>query len=257
MSIHMPIHCVYKPLKMTSYQCVEKFRRDMGLSSGIKLGYAGRLDPMAEGLFLILEGEDNKRQDIFFTLDKEYEVEIILGIQTDSFDILGLPVSAPLADIFLLNESLLNSNLQHFVGIIDQKVPPYAAVRVDGKPLFWWAKQGRLNEIILPRYKRAIYSIDLLNKDRVGRDLLHDQIVSSVEGVDGHFRQKELVSAWRQYFKDCRANEFMSIRLRIACSSGTFIRQLVDDLGVRLGCGAMVYQLLRTRVGEFTLGQIN
>ena len=56
----------------------------------IPMTYAGRLDPVAEGELLILIGEECKNKEKYLGLDKEYEVEILLGLTTDTYDILGL-----------------------------------------------------------------------------------------------------------------------------------------------------------------------
>ena len=247
----MAVFCVYKPKKMTSYQCVERFRTERGFGPEVVLGYAGRLDPMAEGLFLILEGEDNKRQAEFFGLDKEYEAELVFGIRTDSYDVLGLPDLDFRPSAQFTEKNALGSVLEPYIGTFEQEVPAYSAVRVAGKPLFWWAKQGRLAEIEIPRYPRTIHEIEILSLKTVGSAALQEEIRSAISGIEGHFRQQEIVDAWRVYFAKNVTDDFISAHLRIACSSGTFIRQLVHDIGRDLGCGAIVTRLVRTKIGEY------
>ena len=56
--------------------------------------YAGRLDPMASGVLLVLAGEETKNKDKYLGLDKEYDFEILFGFATDTYDILGKVIKA-------------------------------------------------------------------------------------------------------------------------------------------------------------------
>src|SRR3989338_4911372 len=73
----------------TPLAALEAFRRKNKEYANTKLTYAGRLDPMASGLLLLLAGEEIKNKEKYLNLDKEYEFEILFGFQTDTYDILG------------------------------------------------------------------------------------------------------------------------------------------------------------------------
>ena len=87
---------IYKKVGETPLEALENFRTKR-LDEGhveyrnIPMTYAGRLDPMAEGDLLILIGEECKKKDAYLGLDKEYEVEVLFGIETDTHDVLGIP----------------------------------------------------------------------------------------------------------------------------------------------------------------------
>jgi tRNA pseudouridine55 synthase len=63
---------VNKPIGLTPLQAVTQFRKKFPLYASEKIGYAGRLDPMAEGLLLLLVGDNNKTKEQYEQLDKEY-----------------------------------------------------------------------------------------------------------------------------------------------------------------------------------------
>jgi len=72
--------------------------------------YAGRLDPLAEGLLLVLTGEECKNKEKYLGLDKEYEVDVLFGFATDTYDILGKVLSAKnYSKSEIPNENLLKS----------------------------------------------------------------------------------------------------------------------------------------------------
>ena len=79
-----------KEIGETPLECLERIRKENNMDENMPMTYAGRLDPMAEGLFIILSGEECKNKEKYTNLDKEYQMEILFGIKTDSYDILGL-----------------------------------------------------------------------------------------------------------------------------------------------------------------------
>jgi len=247
----MSVHCIYKNKKITSYQAVESLRAYLNLDKSSKLGYAGRLDPMAEGLFLVLEGDDNKRQKDFFEMDKEYVIEAVFGVGTDTGDVLGF-VSSDIRFVdFRIDELMRACN--KFVGKYFQKVPVYSAVRVQGKPLFWWAKNDKLEEINIPSYERNIFSIDILEKSGIDIKSMRDMVFDSISGVIGHFRQEETSRRWQEFFDSHAREKYIKVILRVNCSSGTFMRQLITDIADSMGMSATIVKLTRTRVGEYDL----
>src|SRR3989344_2297636 len=90
---------LYKKEGQTPLEAMEEFRKENLEYKDQKMTYAGRLDPMAEGVLLILTGDDCKEKQKYLGLNKEYEFEILWGFQTDTYDILGLD---PMAEGVLL-----------------------------------------------------------------------------------------------------------------------------------------------------------
>src|SRR5438045_1977436 len=94
---------VYKPQGVTPYQLIEKLKKQNSDYEGIKIGFAGRLDPLAHGVMVLLVGEENKNRAKYLGLEKEYEFSVLFGVETDTYDYLGLLVSeeysAPPSDL--------------------------------------------------------------------------------------------------------------------------------------------------------------
>ncbi len=84
------IHILYKNLGETPNEAVLRFKKDNPEYEKEPMTYAGRLDPMPEGLLLILSGEELKNKDSFLDLKKTYEFEVLWGVETDTLDVLGL-----------------------------------------------------------------------------------------------------------------------------------------------------------------------
>ena len=71
-----------KPISMTPLQAIKVFQKQNPIYKNTKIGYAGRLDPMAQGVLLLLINNENKKFNTYSKLDKEYIAEILLGIST-------------------------------------------------------------------------------------------------------------------------------------------------------------------------------
>lgn len=131
-----------KPQDWTSHDCVAVCRRVTGVK---KVGHGGTLDPMAEGLLPVFIGKATKIME-YLDLDyKTYRCTAKLGITTDTQDIWGevLEEKSP-ADV---TESEIMEKLQAFRGRITQLPPKYSAVRINGKRLYEYARDGEDVEI--------------------------------------------------------------------------------------------------------------
>lgn len=217
-----------------------------------RLSYAGRLDPMAEGLLLVLVGEENKNQTTHLSYDKEYEVEVLWSITTDSYDLLGKVTNHQSIEPAVIDD-FLKTKLIGYQGELLQAYPPYSAVRVNGKPLFWWARHGRLSEITIPSRQRQIHKLTHIMSWQKNTSDLQEYILSALAEVTGDFRQQEIIALWQDFFAKNQKSQFVVSRLTMTCSSGTYVRSLIDQLGSDLGCGAVVLKLIRTKIGAHSL----
>ena len=192
-----------KPTGITSAECVYKLRSVLGIK---KIGHCGTLDPLATGLLPISIGEGTKFSNYLTDKDKLYEVVIKFGLETDTGDITGKIVSKSKKS-YSLNS--LETEVKRIEGFQDQLPPMYSALKVKGKPLYYWARRG----VFLSREERKIN-------------------VSEVTLIEHNNKEA---------------------KLRIACSKGTYIRGLVEDLGRRIKCYATVKSLRRLKVGHLHL----
>jgi tRNA pseudouridine55 synthase len=240
---------IYKPLGISPLKAIERFKNLHKEYKDLKATYAGRLDPMAEGVLLVLAGEKTKEKDEYLKLDKEYEAEILFGFETDTYDILGLLKNAK-HPMFGVLKAKIKKELKKFLGKQIFSFPPFSSYKIKGKPLFAWARQGRLNEVIIPEQSVEIHNIELLDVYGIKAFELFDVIKQKTALVKGDFRQKEVLGRWRKIL-DKKEKAYQIARLIINCSSGTYVRTIANELGKKLKTGATLYSLKRTRVGEF------
>lgn len=169
-----------------------------------KAGHTGALDPLATGMLPICFGEATKYSQYLLDSDKEYIVTAKLGERTTSSDSDGEIVETRNVEV---EASQLLQRVASFQGKQQQTPSIYSALKYQGKPLYYYARNG----IDVPRPTREINVFEI-----------------------------ELTDISLPY-----------ISMRIACSKGTYIRTIVDDLGEQLGCGAHVTALRRTKVAHF------
>ena len=125
-----------KPSGKTSFDIVRDIR---GILKIDKVGHTGTLDPLATGVLPVCINEATKLVRFFSQDDKEYEVTMLLGIETDTLDIEGKIVTRHEPDVRITDvEKVIGS----FVGEIEQKPPKYSAIKYKGKPLYKWMREG-------------------------------------------------------------------------------------------------------------------
>lgn len=139
---------INKPLKWTSFQVVNKIRwliKSKFNIKKIKVGHAGTLDPLAEGLLIICTGKMTKKIDQFQNLDKIYTGNFFLGATTPSYD-LETEVNS-VKPINNISEKLISKALESFNGKITQTPPIFSAIKHKGKKLYEYARKGETVKI--------------------------------------------------------------------------------------------------------------
>ena len=224
---------------------------------GEKMTYAGRLDPLAEGVLLILAGKTVYEKEKYLKLDKEYEGEILFGFETDTSDVLGLPEKTATSRSRLVARRDLDVALKKFEGEISLPLPPYSSYKIKGKPLFQWAREGKLSEIEIPIRQTKINSIKLLDFAEISGQNLMKTIKQKISLIKGDFRQEEILNRWQKMLpKSCSSIKtvtFLIAKVKINCSSGTYIRSIAHHLGQELKTGGILLNLKRTKVGNFDI----
>jgi len=204
---------LYKPSKISSFNFIYRIKRLLNVK---KISHAGTLDPLAEGVMIVLTDKDCKIQDSFTKKDKEYEATILLGAFSESIDLekpLVFEEKAP-----LLSQNNIEIALNSLKGEVSLPVPMFSAKIVAGKRLYKYARSGQ--EITdLPYMNSTIYDITLLE-------------ISNYKYFD---------------------QNFPLIKILISCSSGTYIRTLASEIGKRLQTKGVLFHLKRTKVGEFSV----
>lgn len=239
---------IWKPVGLTPLEAISKFKELNEIYSKEKISYAGRLDPMAEGILILLIGDENKKREKYLELDKTYESEIVFGVSTDSYDSLGKIVDQDIAR--KPTETEIKEVLNSFIGERIQDYPPYSSKTVKGKPLFWWARNNKLNEIIIPKRKIEIYSMSLMDFNKISGKESAIKIIEKIRKVEGDFRQDDIIEGWKKFTEENKSNIFLKIKINVECSSGTYIRSIASELGKILEVPAFAYSIKRVKIGD-------
>ncbi|MBU1558122.1 hypothetical protein KKC45_04130 [Patescibacteria group bacterium] len=239
---------LYKEEGETPLETIERFKKENPVYKDEKMTYAGRLDPMAQGVLLVLVGEECKNKDKYLGLGKEYEFEILWGFKTDTYDILGIP---KFHSNSVTVDSTVTGLLEDLVGKFNQKYPPYSSMTVEGKQLFQWAREGRLDEIKIPEREVEVYDIEFLGQREVnGKDLLNN-IKERISKVKGDFRQNQILEEWEKILSKNREVHFPILKVKIKCSSGTYVRGIANELGEKIGVSSLAFSIKRTGILSF------
>lgn len=245
---------IYKPAGLTPLQLINKLREVLPEYKDIKIGYAGRLDPMARGVMLLMIGNATQERDKYLGLDKEYVFEVLFGFDTDTYDLLGVAEYKKNASIEEPGfEDKLKRFCKEYPKIINQVYPPYSSKAVNGKPLFEYSRENKLDEIIIPTKKVAIYEFEFLSSEVVENKTLLNLIKNKINLVSGDFRQDCILNTWIKVLTGSNTDKYMTAKFRVKCSSGTYVRSLAHKMGLELGTGAIAIDILRTKVGEYEL----
>lgn len=241
-----------KPETWTSHDVVGYLRKITKIK---KIGHAGTLDPFATGLLIVGIGRDaTKRLDEFKCMPKTYEAEIILGATSDTFDKDGT-ITKNFSNLSNFSTREIDDVLQKFKGKQKQLPPMFSAKKVKGKKLYELARKGI--EIERKPNDIEIYNIERIRhpepfgfaqgrlKQRI--PLLQKLLSFGVKNVDTKsLKQRDPSTSLRSAQDDS-----FSFHIRVSCSTGTYIRTLIHDIGKELGCGAYCKELRRTQIGSY------
>ncbi|WVR03899.1 tRNA pseudouridine(55) synthase [Kwoniella sp. DSM 27419] len=275
---------------------------------GLKIGQGGTLDPLADGVLVIGVNRGTKHLNRFLECSKEYESIGMLGAITTSMDA-DDPVLSTAPWEHITREHIENV-LDRFRGEIDQVPPIFSALKMDGKPLYEYARESKPLPRPIPTRKCTV-SIDLI-------DFTPASVTPGDGGHDYRWPEKRLSAEEKVVFRrltemvekagtepskkdggagattapatstgevgkaqltgetpaeaaptkamvpDLDAPDYPEVspttglrpptfKVRMTVSSGTYVRSIVNDIGLAIGCGAHVVKLTRTRQGEFSL----
>lgn len=201
---------VYKPRGITSHDVVAILRKITKIK---QIGHTGTLDPFAQGVLPIAIGKATRLIE-FLDDNKEYLAEVSFGKSTDTYDCDGEVIFTADSEIKITSQDVI-VGLKSFEGEILQMPPIYSALKVKGKKLYEYARNGEEVKI----EPRKIF-IELIELKDFGEDI-----------QNGEQKAKVLIK----------------------CSKGTYIRSIAHDLGQKLGVGAYLSELIRTQAGKFLL----
>ena len=197
-----------KPLGITSHDCVNHIRKTLKTK---KVGHAGTLDPLATGVLVVGVNDALKAFEYLENDDKTYEFRVCLGKATTTYDSEGEVILD--ADVSL-TENEIDQIIPSFVGASMQMPPLYSALKKDGKPLYYYAR----NNIEVDVDKRQIEIYQLSRTSKVEKN-----------------------------GKYCYCSFLAHV------SKGTYIRSLAFDLGQALNVPSSIVSLRRIQSGRFNI----
>jgi len=213
-----------------------------------KISYIGRLDPLASGIIIYLEGDELKSRDKYMNMDKTYKFNLIIGMSTDTGDCLGM--IRKIQTVNTINMSRLLEVFSQFLGEYEQKYPNYSAYQIHKngvkKPLWYFAKNGiELEESEIPKHVVKIYNLEQDAKPIFSiRNMNHfmEQVGLIPDGLE---LRKEQITAQYMEYKETDKIRLIGIPMLAKVSSGTYIRQLCADIGDKLGVPCMADKIER------------
>lgn len=211
-----------KPAEWTSHDVVARAR---GVLRERRIGHTGTLDPFATGVLVLLVGRATRLAQFLSGAVKEYEATVRFGYATETGDLTGAPreeFRGGFSSCPAWQRVEIEAALNSLRGEIEQAPPMYSAKKVRGQKLYELARQG----IEIERQPVRVFVHEL----------------AANENVDGSLLKQN-------------ADGTCDLKIRVVCSAGTYIRVLAEDFGTRLGVGAHLSALRRTRAGAFGLEQ--
>ena len=202
-----------KPAGITSHDVVSRVRRILRIK---RVGHTGTLDPFATGLMVILVGPATRLAQYLDKDEKEYQASVQFGSETDTGDATGVRTGECGLQAADLESRMISMDWEavfsKFRGNIMQVPPMYSAKKIEGQKLYELARKGQ--QVERKAAPVAISELGLLDEDAL------------------------------------RAPH-SALRIKVACSAGTYIRTLAEDIGRATGLGAHLTELRRTRAGRF------
>lgn len=201
---------IWKPRGMTSHDVIFKLRRILKMK---KIGHTGTLDPEVDGVLVVCLGQATKLVEFLMDGGKSYYGEITLGFSTETEDAHGEIVErVPINTV--PSEEKIDQNMQLMEGEITQIPPYYSAIKVKGRRLYEYAREG----IVVERPKRTVH------------------VTSFKRTSPTYYDLKEQTVSWQ---------------FKVECGKGTYVRTLAVDLGKKLGYPSHMSKLTRTSTGGF------
>ena len=249
-----------KAVGETPLQCLHAYRAQHAALADLPMCYAVRLDPMASGKLLILIGDTCKVQHRFHALDKAYTFSLLLGVASDTHDVLGRLSTDPAPP--LVSSASLRAILQQCSGRISLPYPHFSAKTVGGKPLHTWTLEGRLDEIEIPVQTSTIYALQLTAAQTIARTTAAKlacqkintlpPVTDSRKALGQDFRRVAVLDDWQQLAADdTLPARYQLFTFQCIASSGTYMRSLASEIAQRLNTVGLAWHIHRAAIGRY------
>jgi tRNA pseudouridine55 synthase len=246
---------IYQRQGSSSHQIAGKVAERLGKSST----HTGTLDPMAAGVLVCLTGPDRFNKLKWSQQQKTYQFSIAVGVETDTWDLLGLLKKNAADDAELSQptpaetKQQIEKALVRLTGQYLQQMPKFSAGRLDGKSYFDLAKDD--TEFIPKSQSVQISNLEINNTYQVSSSQFITQTIAKISQVSGDFRQPEVISSWKRLSQQ-QKNKSLPIQIiamTATVSHRTYIRSLVRDISQKTNLPLTTVSILRTANGPFQI----
>jgi tRNA pseudouridine55 synthase len=243
-----------KPAGPTSHDVVARLRRVLREP---RIGHTGTLDPMATGVLLMVVGKATRLAKFLSTDGKSYEATIRFGFATDTADAEGQPLG-PRSERPLPSREAIDEALDAFRGTFMQQPPAFSAKKIDGQRSYQRARNARDPRHEPSRDAPADPALPALPALAALPALPARPAHPALSGLPALPAPPALPAAPAPCRVTAHAIRIVHldgdhVTLTVDCTAGFYVRSLAHDLGERLGVGAHLTALRRTRVGDFGL----
>lgn len=251
---------IWKPAGLSSMQTVSRVKR---ITNNNKAGHVGTLDPFADGVLPVVLGRSTNVIRYMEDFKKTYRVVIHFGQNTSTQDLSGEIIATadeqnPFASLDEFAGALAKAD-NELSGKITQTIPKYSAIKTDGKPSYWYARQGI--EVEAKKKDVEIFSVNLLaagindavsDNEIFTEDSFQENCAEEVEVINEYFPGFDRYESDMDEANNINLNKLWAI-YDVEVSSGTYIRAWAEDLGNILGLGAYAFMLRRSKNGPYEL----
>ena len=231
-----------------------------------KCAHTGVLDPFAQGVIVVLPAEHRFLKEQYTQGLKTYETQFLIGLQTDSLDLLGCVLSGPHSPPqtqsihHLLNQStkdlLLNfqKNQANFPQWLDQKPPLMSNIKVNGKRLQYWTRRGHtIEESSIPTRRVWLENLQVHSIRHLTLDQWLIPFLEELHTLSGEFRQNEVHNRWQAFLSMIPPHTlYPTLHCTLTVGKGFYIRSFIRDwCRSALNDSGCVLDLIRTQNAGF------
>ncbi|RCK65038.1 tRNA pseudouridine synthase 4 [Candida viswanathii] len=250
-------------------------------STRVKIGHGGTLDPLASGILVVGVGLGTKKLQYYLAeCQKSYETKALLGISTTTGDSEGEIITQNKFDH--VTKELINETVQKFIGDIKQTPPIFSALKVNGKPLYAYAREGLPLPTSIKVRDVTVNDIKVIEEDSLKTDhefvkleseldengvpkehgLMNNPTLNDsplyfskqyLERAEGENLPKEVGKPRALPDDESLPEKLPMIHFVSDVSSGTYIRSLISDIGRAMESSAYMVELIRTKQSEWQL----
>ena len=273
---------------MTSHDAIFKLKKILNIK---KIGHTGTLDKNASGVLIVLLSNSTKIQNALMKGDKEYIAELIIGASTDAEDYTGKIIGSENDYLVSVGENIsidkedirfndiiskIELSIKSFIGEYEQTPPMYSSKKVNGKKLLNLAYKGKVIE--RKPCKVKINKIEILDYYIRKFRILNNDHISSISNTNNIINRTNLkiknnlnntnrttnqtninniinLKEQNNLINKNNIKEYLTLKIKVSCSKGTYIRTLCKDIGQKISISSMMGDLVRTKNNNFSIDE--